>query len=117
MRRKPRILDLFCGAGGCSMGYHRAGFDVVGVDIKPQPRYPFLFVQANALQPPFDVSSFDAIHASPPCQAYSDLRAMHKAIDRADLVGPTRELLEKKPKPMMDVYFDAEKHCWKLIPF
>ena len=66
---RPRLLDLFCGAGGCSMGYHRAGFDVTGVDIRQMSRYPFEFHKADALEFPLD--GFDAIHASPPCQDHS----------------------------------------------
>jgi DNA (cytosine-5)-methyltransferase 1 len=87
---KPRLLDLFCGAGGCSVGYHRAGFDVVGVDITPQPRYPFEFHEADALT--FPLEGFDAIHASPPCQAHTTLRHRTGG-DYPDLVAATRDRL------------------------
>jgi DNA (cytosine-5)-methyltransferase 1 len=94
------LLDLFCGAGGAAMGYHQAGFDVVGVDINPQPHYPFTFVRADALtvfEPDFwllgGIDSFDAIHASPPCQAYTMAQRIRKR-EHPDLVGPIRELLE-----------------------
>jgi DNA (cytosine-5)-methyltransferase 1 len=95
-----RLLDLFCGAGGAAMGYHRAGFDeIVGVDIEPQPRYPFEFVQADALE--FPLGGFDAIHASPPCQGYSALRHLPWLRDREYplLIGPTRERLREQPAP------------------
>jgi DNA (cytosine-5)-methyltransferase 1 len=99
---KPRLLDLFCGAGGCSEGYARAGFEVVGLDHKPQPRYPFPMVVGDALKPPFDLSAFDAIHASPPCQRYSAYRRRRpEKWDEhyVDLVGATRELLKASGRP------------------
>jgi DNA (cytosine-5)-methyltransferase 1 len=67
---KPRLLDLFCGAGGCSYGYAQAGFEVVGVDSEPQPHYPFEFHQADALTYP--LQGFDVIHASPVCKGYTE---------------------------------------------
>ena len=87
---RPRLLDLCCKAGGCSVGYARAGFDVIGVDIEPQPNYPYEFHQADALTFPLD--GFDVIHASPPCQRY--MRSGN--VDREkhpDLLGPVRDRL------------------------
>ena len=88
-----RLLDLFCGAGGAGMGYHRAGFDeIVGVDIAPQKNYPFEFVQGDALEYVAEHGGeFDAIHASPPCQRYSVVSRNDK--EYPDLYGPTRDLL------------------------
>lgn len=90
---RPLLLDLFCGAGGAAMGYYRAGFDVVGVDIKSQPRYPFRFVQGDALAPPVRLDAFSAIHASPPCQKYSPLAVTHPGMTWPDLLQPTRDML------------------------
>lgn len=101
-RRAPRLLDLFCGAGGAAMGYSRAGFEVVGVDIQPQPRYPFRFVQGDALE--YLVMAwpmFDAIHASPPCQKYSWSAKRWTAIERVDLVEPTRDVLARIGRPFV----------------
>lgn len=98
--RRPRLLDLFCCAGGAGMGYSRAGFDVVGVDVNPQPRYPFEFVQSDVLSlDPHWVAGFDAIHASPPCQAHTAMKTMHNAKDHLDLVPETRELLNASGLP------------------
>jgi DNA (cytosine-5)-methyltransferase 1 len=85
---RPLLLDLFCGAGGAAMGYYRAGFDVVGVDIKPQPRYPFRFIQADAMT--FPIYEYVAIHASPPCQAFTDIKGLWNAKLPADRLTPTR---------------------------
>ena len=92
-------LDLFCGAGGASMGLHRAGFDVIGVDVRPQPRYPFTFVRADALKPPLDLSRFDLIWASPPCQAFVDLRWMYNAKEHENLIAPMRQMLIASRRP------------------
>jgi DNA (cytosine-5)-methyltransferase 1 len=108
---RPRLLDLFCGAGGAAMGYHRAGFEVVGVDIKPQPRYPFEFYREDALWTlqtlwqwgslgPYELEDFVAIHASPPCQRYTIAQnASKNAEAHPDLVPPVRALLAKTRLP------------------
>jgi DNA (cytosine-5)-methyltransferase 1 len=94
-----KLLDLFCGAGGAAMGYHQAGFDdITGVDIKPQKRYPFNFVQADALEYLAEHScEYDVIHASPPCQAYSVASIVHRnnGKEYPKLIDPVRESLEK----------------------
>lgn len=95
-----RLLDLFCGGGGASAGYWLAGFDVVGVDVARQPRYPFPFFQADAIEfCRLYGDSFDAIHASPPCQAYSRLAKRHPDREYPDLVGPTRDVLKAAGVP------------------
>ena len=99
--RKPRLLDLFCCAGGAGVGYNRAGFEVVGVDLNPQPRYPFEFVEGDALTlDPAFVATFDAIHASPPCQSYSDLAKRNRnAHEWPRLVEPVRKMLRRSRLP------------------
>lgn len=88
---KPKLLDLFCGAGGASMGYHRAGFEVEGVDIKPQPHYPFKFYEADALELPLE--GYDAYHASPPCQLWAGGYNKYRK-DYSDCLTPIRTRLE-----------------------
>lgn len=97
------LLDLFCGEGGAAVGYHKAGFDIIGVDIKPQPKYPFKFIQANALYPPIDFSKIDAIHASPPCQHFTRYKRSTKDIESRyeNLLEPTRSLLRSIGKPFI----------------
>ena len=99
---RPRILDLFCGAGGAAAGYADAGFDVIGVDVEPQANYPFEFVQADALE--FLATSrlrIAAIHASPPCQAFTAYRRKgpEHVNESPDLVAATRELLSATGLP------------------
>jgi DNA (cytosine-5)-methyltransferase 1 len=116
-----RLLDLFCGAGGAAVGYHRAGFtEIVGVDIKPQPRFPYAFVLMDALKAlevllaggyitdnngrQWHLADFYSIHASPPCQEYSQIRGLRNANApikgyhirfKAKLIEPVREALIK----------------------
>jgi DNA (cytosine-5)-methyltransferase 1 len=98
-----KVLDLFCGAGGCSYGYHLAGFEVVGVDIADQPSYPFEFVKADAIKylDTADLSQFDAIHASPPCQAFTAMLNWDesKKSNHPDLVDEVRKRLLATGKP------------------
>lgn len=96
----PRLLDLFCGAGGAGEGYRRAGFDVTGVDIEPQPNNPHRFIQGCAVEYlEAHGHEYDAIHASPPCQGYSKLRAMHPGREYPMLIEPVRALLKRIGKP------------------
>jgi DNA (cytosine-5)-methyltransferase 1 len=102
---RPRLLDLFCAAGGAGMGYYQAGFDVVGVDINPQPHYPFEFIQADcmALDRSF-LREFGAIHASPPCQKYTRKvstwgRERKHWPTHSDLIDPTRDMLDDAAIP------------------
>ena len=94
-----RVLDLCCGAGGLSMGYYLAGFDVVGVDIRPQPNYPFPFHQADGLQFCADHGhTFDLVHGSWPCERYASVtRWRGNPDDHPDLIGPGREVMQAPP--------------------
>lgn len=101
-----RLLDLYCGAGGAAVGYHRAGFEVVGVDLNPQPNFPYEFIAGDALLTLMAmiedgrVRDFDAIHASPPCQAFSLATAYHGTqANHPDLIEPTRSLLSETGLP------------------
>ncbi|MFF8968226.1 SAM-dependent methyltransferase [Streptomyces sp. NPDC014995] len=97
--RRPRLLDTFCCQGGAGMGYHLADFDVTGVDITPQPRYPFTFVQAEAVAFIREHGAeFDFIHASPPCQHDSECQRIQRNT-HPDLIAPTRAALETTGRP------------------
>lgn len=93
---KPRLLDAFCGAGGCSVGYNRAGFDVVGIDIEAHADYPFPIIVGDAMQYLADLdflAQFDVVHASPPCPRYSTATPAEARDRHPDLVGPVRDAL------------------------
>lgn len=99
MNKRPKILDAFCCQGGAGKGYADAGFDVTGVDIDPQPRYPYRFVQADAIAFILEHGAeFDFIHASPPCQHYTKARNLRKN-NHPDLIGPTRAVLKATGRP------------------
>lgn len=103
MPTRPRLLDLFCGAGGCSVGYHRAGWDVTGVDREPHPDYPYRMFVADALDFIADgwleAGEFDAVHASPPCPRYSTATPAANRDKHPDLVGPIRDALRASALP------------------
>jgi DNA (cytosine-5)-methyltransferase 1 len=95
----PILLDLFCCQGGASAGYVAAGFRVVGVDLEPQPRYPFEFIQGDALDFLRNYGGeFDAFHGSPPCQAFTLCQRI-QGNEHPDLITPTRDLFETFGKP------------------
>ena len=104
---KPRLLDLFCGAGGAGEGYRRAGFDVTGVDNRPMPRNPHTFIQADALEYlAAHGHEYDVIHASPPCQAYSRAVTSRSSRwndtlgkDEPALIATVRTLLQSTGRP------------------
>lgn len=104
MSVKPRALDLYCKAGGAARGLALAGFEVVGVDVEPQPNYPYEFIQADVLAVdgeglPVWWSDWDLIWASPPCLANTALRHAPNAKKHEDLIAPTRNLLKASGRP------------------
>ncbi|MHC5703953.1 DNA methylase [Streptomyces tirandamycinicus] len=100
-RNGLRVLDLCCGVGGAAMGYHRAGFDIVGVDINPQPRYPFEFHQADAIRFVLDHGhDFDLIHASWPCQHHTTLtKGTNQGREYPDLIPTGRAAMLTTGRP------------------
>jgi DNA (cytosine-5)-methyltransferase 1 len=107
--RKLKALDLFCGAGGAGAGLHQAGFDVTGVDIKLQPRYPFAFIQADALT--FPLHGYDFIWASPPCQGYTALRHAPGTRGAPQLIEQVRD---RMPKAIPWCIENVEDAAWAM---
>jgi len=110
---KPKLLDLFCGAGGAARGYQLAGFHVTGVDIVAQPRYiGDAFHQGDALEYcAAHGAEFDVIHASPPCQFASKLRALHSGREYHNFIPDTRAALQATSKPwIIENVEGAKKH-------
>ena len=105
LKATVKLLDLFCGAGGASVGYHAAGFEVTGIDLKHGKRYPFQYIKGNVLEylnKDF-LNQFDVIHASPPCQTHSITKhlrnAQGKSTSKIDLIPETRAALIASGKP------------------
>lgn len=103
---KRRLLDLCCGPGGAATGYARVGFEITGVDMSPQPHYPYPFIQADAFHflATADLSQFDAIHVSPFCQEYSQSRYLRRAVaphlaPKPKQIRAFRECLERTSLP------------------
>jgi DNA (cytosine-5)-methyltransferase 1 len=96
-----RVLDLYCGAGGAAKGFDVDGNTIVGVDIAPQPNYPYEFIQADACDFPLD--GFDIVHASPPCQGHTTMRGLHLRYDTADMLVHTIRRLRESSVPTWSV--------------
>jgi DNA (cytosine-5)-methyltransferase 1 len=106
---RPKALDLFCGAGGAGMGLHCAGFDVVGVDITERKRYPFDFIQADALS--IDLAGYDFIWASPPCQGYTAMRHAPGAVGAPMLIDQVRA---RMPAGVAWCIENVEEAAWAM---
>jgi DNA (cytosine-5)-methyltransferase 1 len=100
VRARPLLLDAACKAGGAGMGYHRAGFDVIGIDIEPQPRYPFEFIQGDAVAFVREMGwMFDAFHGSPPCHDHTVLRSRSGLDGTGRLLAEFRSAFEATGRP------------------